>query len=157
MENNKEMIIPSETPDGQKVTEIADGAFKGLDLTEVTLPDSLEKIGEEVFAENKLTEVVLPDTMKEVAENAFAANEQVVELITDSKDVYANLKENKFDGAVLVDKTPADKPEDKPAEKPEDDKSAETGDMANTLPMSVMMLVSLAAIAAVLMKKREVR
>ena len=89
--------IPEEI-NGIKVTAIADGAFQGRDVTAVTLPVTLKKIGnnafkgcvhlaecvipngvEEIggsaFSDTSLTEVVIPETVKTVDAGAFSSIE----------------------------------------------------------------------------------
>lgn len=65
---NKEITIP----DG--IIEIADEVFRGLGLEKVIFPESLVKISEYAFADNNITEINLPDSAVEVAENAFEGN-----------------------------------------------------------------------------------
>ena len=68
-----EVSVP-ETVDGVKVTEVADLAFalNSQTLTSVTLPDSIEVIGESAFDScDKLTEINLPKELKRVEDYAF--------------------------------------------------------------------------------------
>lgn len=68
-----EVSVP-ETVDGVKVTEVADLAFALNDqtLTSVTLPDSIEVIGESAFDScEELTEINLPKELKRVEAYAF--------------------------------------------------------------------------------------
>lgn len=54
------------------LTVIEAEAFAGdTDITEVILPDNLEKIGSRAFAGTSLTEVVLPGSLREIAADAF--------------------------------------------------------------------------------------
>jgi len=63
-------------PDSVKV--IGDNAFGGFrcnnNLTEVTIPESLEEIGERAFHGNALTEVTIPDSVKVIGGYAFSDN-----------------------------------------------------------------------------------
>jgi NDP-sugar pyrophosphorylase family protein len=52
------------------VTEIGDGAFRGKELTSITLPNSVILIGEQAFEDNKLTSVIIGANVT-VAENSF--------------------------------------------------------------------------------------
>lgn len=67
-----EQKIPADY-EGRPVTSIAGSAFKGgVNVTKVTIPDSIEKIGSLAFAycEN-LTEIVIPNTVTELGEGVF--------------------------------------------------------------------------------------
>ena len=68
-----EVSVP-EMVDGVKVTEVASMAFMSncTTLTKVTLPDSIEVIGESAFADcDELTEINLPKELKRVEACAF--------------------------------------------------------------------------------------
>lgn len=57
-------------PEG--VTEIADGVFKGTNITSVTIPSTVTKIGENAFANTgNLHSIVIPATVLEVEQHAF--------------------------------------------------------------------------------------
>lgn len=45
-----DLVIPQKSPDGDKVTQIADGAFKSEKIHSVKLPDTVTEIGREAFA-----------------------------------------------------------------------------------------------------------
>ncbi len=70
---SKDVVIPSEL-EGIPVVKIADGAFKGKDLTSVTLAESVEEIGLEAFMGNKLTNVVIPNSVKVIGNSVFSNN-----------------------------------------------------------------------------------
>lgn len=97
-----DMVIPSQTPDGEDVTEIAAYAFEGYGIRSVILPDHLQKIGEAAFAGNALTKVTLPDTVVEIAENAFAGNGEDVVLVVHNEETYELLKNIQLEGAKIV-------------------------------------------------------
>lgn len=65
------VTLPSEI-DGYPVVAIADGAFRGQDITGVILPDTLESIGWFAFAGCvRLETVVLPRSVQDIAYGAF--------------------------------------------------------------------------------------
>ena len=45
-----DLVIPKKSPDGDKVTKIADEAFKSTKIQSVKLPDTVTEIGREAFA-----------------------------------------------------------------------------------------------------------
>ncbi len=54
------------------VTAIPDDAFQGCEsITEVSLPSTLEKIGEEAFAECPITSITIPKSVNEIGWHAF--------------------------------------------------------------------------------------
>lgn len=66
-----EVIIP-ETIDGQKVREIADGVFQNRLIERVVIPDTVEKIGDNVFKNCQfLTEIELSENLKSIGNSAF--------------------------------------------------------------------------------------
>src|SRR5690625_391003 len=77
-----EVVIP-ESLDGKTVVAIGGkqggffpiGAFQEKNLTRVTIPDTVTKIGAYAFSRNKLTEIELPDSVEEVGGYAFSYNE----------------------------------------------------------------------------------
>ncbi len=57
---------------GNAVTELSDGLFMGCEsLTEIALPNSIKKIGNNAFNSTGLTEIVLPDSVEEIEHYAF--------------------------------------------------------------------------------------
>lgn len=69
------MIMVPETieHDGVDYTVVAlgDKAFTSSTLTQVALPDSIERIGKRAFAKAPITEIELPSSVKELGEDAF--------------------------------------------------------------------------------------
>ncbi len=60
------------------LTVIGPEAFAGDEgITEVVLPEKLEKIGKRAFAGTSLTEVVLPESLNEIATDAFDGPDRV--------------------------------------------------------------------------------
>lgn len=54
------------------ITELSDGAFRTMGrVTEISLPESLEKIGVEIFMRATLKEFYIPASLKEVDDNTF--------------------------------------------------------------------------------------
>lgn len=73
----KTVEIPATYSDGVSaelpVTEIGDSAFRGCyNLSAVTLPQGIERIGDLAFASCAFMEFTIPDTVKEIGYSAFA-------------------------------------------------------------------------------------
>jgi len=79
----KDVVIPDEI-DGLPVVAIGDDAFKGYQLTNVVIPDSVVTIGKYAFLSNKLTDVIIPDSVKSIGESAFEHNQLTNVIIPDS-------------------------------------------------------------------------
>lgn len=107
---NKDLVIPSKTPDGETVVEIGstdsntglfatetekfdsvympntvrkigDRAFYGNGLKEVTFSGTLTSIGMVAFSNNELTSVVLPDSVNHLGNGAFSTNSNIERII----------------------------------------------------------------------------
>ena len=72
----KILAIP-DTIDGKSVTRIADGAFTGKGLSEVTIPDSVTFIGDGAFAFNRLETVTIGNNVTIIGRGAFTGNRLV--------------------------------------------------------------------------------
>jgi len=70
---NRKLRIPSQI-DGMPVTGIDGGAFAGVPLTEVTLPEGLLEIGMGAFYGCNLTEIRIPTSVCYIGPKAFGAN-----------------------------------------------------------------------------------
>ena len=70
---SENVVIPSRSPVGDKVTSIANEGFKNLgSIKSVTFPDTLTKIGDAAFYGcTAITELVIPDSVSEVGDSAF--------------------------------------------------------------------------------------
>ena len=73
-----DLVIP-ETIGGIKVTELYETTkdwwlFLGKDLTSVVIPDSITRIGRNVFLHNRLTSITIPDSITSIGIRAFAGN-----------------------------------------------------------------------------------
>ena len=68
------VTIPSKIR-GLPVTSIGETAFRGKNLTSVTIPDSVIEIGEMAFIDNQLTSVTIPDSVTVIKQEAFAFNQ----------------------------------------------------------------------------------
>ncbi len=83
IENVTEIEVPGFI-DGLPVIVIGDGAFQCLnDITRVSLPDSIERIGKEAFYQNfALREINMPSSLREIGLNAFTycTSLEIVEL-----------------------------------------------------------------------------
>ena len=85
--SEKEIVIPSESPKGDTVTEISYNAFeycKGF--TSVTIPDSVTTIGNYAFRDcTGLTSVTIPDSVLSICKFAFMRCSGLISItITDS-------------------------------------------------------------------------
>ena len=82
---DKDVLIPSISPEGDRVIGIGDRAFYGAyvhiphepsdynGITSVVIPDSVTKIGDEAFGEcRQLVSIIIPDTVTEIGASAFA-------------------------------------------------------------------------------------
>ena len=66
------IVIPEEI-EGKPVTRIARYAFDRMNITGVTIPDTVEEIGEKAFFRCfELTQIDLPKSLKSIGHNAFA-------------------------------------------------------------------------------------
>lgn len=87
--------IPAEIEE-LPVTEIADFAFEGCGMTEVKLPDTIEKIGEYAFFNcSKLTSIWIPENVKTIDSFTFAECNMLSDVV-----IYSNVTEIK-DGAFM--------------------------------------------------------
>ena len=71
LEANKELTVPAGT------TKIAEGVFSGLELTKVTLPDSVTEVADRAFYDNQIKELAAPG-LKIIGEGAFQKNKLTV-------------------------------------------------------------------------------
>lgn len=91
LEKNKSLVIPAETPDGEKIMGVAPNAFSNQGITEVTFPEGAIVpyddvvthvvtrrgnfiIGDNAFYKNNLTRLVLPEGVIAVQTSAFKYN-----------------------------------------------------------------------------------
>ena len=91
IQTNKNLVIPSKTPEGITIIGVADGAFKEQGIVSLTLPEGMMVdyddtvthkvtrrgnflIGASAFYKNELTSVVLPEGVIMIGPNAFARN-----------------------------------------------------------------------------------
>ena len=78
--DDKDVSIPDEF-DGKPVKSVGQSAFKGQDITTVTMPDGLEKIGGFSFALcTKLEVANIPEGVKSIGANAFFADFALTEI-----------------------------------------------------------------------------
>ena len=88
-EYNKDLVLPTENPAGEAITEIGDKAFlyTGKDyilktdigyspngLRSVVIPDTVTKIGNNAFQNNALSHVKLPSHLEHIGDLAFNGN-----------------------------------------------------------------------------------
>lgn len=81
--NIKEIIIPG-TINGVPVTAIRSGAFSGIGLKRVVLPDSIQKIDDRAFESNDLEVINLPHNIREIGDYAFMGNVLTTIIVPDS-------------------------------------------------------------------------
>lgn len=98
-EYNKDLVLPTENPAGEAITEIGDKAFlyTGKDyilktdigyspngLRSVVIPDTVTKIGNNVFQNNALSHVKLPSQLEYIGDLAFNGNVLEEAILPDS-------------------------------------------------------------------------
>lgn len=138
----KDVVLPDKNPNGNWITSINAGAFKGHDITSVKLPSHLVNIGEEAFADNKITEVTLPESAINVAANAFDKGVKI------NKTVKPSANE---DGNNTV------KPDNNKNNNKAKNTSAKTADEAPVIPFATTVVIACAVIMYVKNKKRSIR
>ncbi len=68
-----DIVLPSHSPSGIKVTSVIKGAFTDSDITSVILPDGFTFIGNEAFEGcGKLESIVIPDSVTYIGDKAFS-------------------------------------------------------------------------------------
>src|SRR5699024_11153457 len=79
----KDLVIPEKTIDGQIVDSIGDKAFNVDDfgakdgIQSLKLPDTIKIIGEMAFRNNNIVNLELPDSLNELGNGVFAANQEL--------------------------------------------------------------------------------
>lgn len=93
--------------DGKKLTieTIAKGAFKGSQITSITLQDSIKIIGAEAFSSSNLSSIIIPKNVTEIGEKAFL-NCQKLTKVTYAGEALVTLGDYIFSGCYLLDKMP---------------------------------------------------
>jgi len=71
--NDTVLQIPSQIL-GLPVTKIGLRAFRGKNLTNVTIPDSVKSIDDDAFSKNQLSSATLGNEVESIGESAFAKN-----------------------------------------------------------------------------------
>jgi hypothetical protein len=72
--SSKTPVIPREIQ-GYPVRHIRYGAFQGRDITGITIPETVNSIGEDAFADNQLAGVTIPGSVERIAQRAFQNNQ----------------------------------------------------------------------------------
>ena len=99
-ESVEKLYIPKAI-DGKTVTEIDSKCFKGTDLINVYIPDTVEVIEKKAFKKCKdLTEMSLPDSIKELGKEVFAGCKLLTEI--DIPEVLDSVPANSFRNSGLV-------------------------------------------------------
>ncbi|HBA63568.1 MAG TPA: hypothetical protein DCZ20_06910 [Lachnospiraceae bacterium] len=98
----KALVLPDQTPSGEDIVAIGDGAFRipdeevtvtkfGIEspngMTSVEYPEKLERIGKEAFAQNALTEAVFSEGstgIRSIGERAFYGNDLTKVVLPDT-------------------------------------------------------------------------
>ncbi len=137
----EDVVLPDKNPNGDWITSINAGAFKGHGITSVKLPSHLVNIGEEAFADNKITEVTLPESAINVAVNAFDKGVKINKTVKPSTNGDGN-------NTGKTDKN-----------KGNNDKNAvaKTADEAPLMPFAMTVVIACAVIMYVKNKKRSIR
>ena len=96
---DRELRIPSQSPSGERVVRIGDGAFKNkTSISEVIIPTSVMEIGKEAFRGSGITAVTVPSSVVSVGESAFARCLSLKAINVDSANpVYASADGILFD------------------------------------------------------------
>lgn len=94
---NKDLVIPSKTPDGETVVEIsATDSYTGLFATEdekfdsVYMPNTIRKIGDRAFCSSGLKEVAFSGTLTSIGMLAFSNNDLTSVVLPDSVNHLGN-------------------------------------------------------------------
>ena len=89
-DRSNDLVIPSEVEhDGKtyRVSAIADEAFKDSLFLTVSIPDSVQYIGECAFLDAMVSSVHIPDSVEEIGDGAFASRYiRTITLSDDNKD-----------------------------------------------------------------------
>ncbi len=72
--NGIDVVIPPQVG-GLTVVEIGPDAFRGKQLTSITIPNSVTTIGSFAFYNNRLVSLAIPNSVKSIGEGAFEFNE----------------------------------------------------------------------------------
>ena len=98
----KDVVIPSEI-EGKPVTSLGYQAFWNRFLTSVSIPDTVEVIGDNTFAENLLTSVVIPEGVEVLERSAFRDNDLISVTMPSSLDTIGNyaFEENNLISVVI--------------------------------------------------------
>jgi hypothetical protein len=71
--SGKTIVIP-DAIGGTPVIAIGNRAFRGMGITSVTMPESVESVGVLAFAENDIEEVSIPSGVRVIDTGAFSSN-----------------------------------------------------------------------------------
>ena len=82
------VIIPA-SMNGVVVKNIQDKTFQNKNITEVILPEGLEKIGSSAFTGNPITHLIIPSSVKEIKDFAFYST-QISELTFSSDIIFGS-------------------------------------------------------------------
>ncbi len=85
------------------ITNLPDWTFFGAaNLSKITLPDSLEKIGELAFADcTKLKEIIIPESVNEIGQDAFQTNTITMLKVYSESFAAGYAKENKLNYTII--------------------------------------------------------
>ncbi|MDR0315491.1 MAG: leucine-rich repeat domain-containing protein, partial [Treponema sp.] len=96
---SKKIAIPA-TIDGKPVTGIGNDAFYKLDLTEVTIPDTVTSIGMNAFSNNKIASLSLGSGLVTIQDKAFQFSGITAVTIPDS---VTSIGKEAFDNNKITD------------------------------------------------------
>lgn len=80
---SKDVVIPSKI-ENKNISKIGSYAFRGLEITSISIPDSVVTIDDFAFLENNLKEINLPKNLKEIGYGAFEENKLKNVIIPDN-------------------------------------------------------------------------
>ncbi|GAX04015.1 hypothetical protein IWT140_01649 [Secundilactobacillus pentosiphilus] len=85
--------------DDSKITDIRESAFEGNQLTDITLPESLENIGPMAFKDNQLASIHLPESLETIEYAAFQNNQLTSITLPESLEIIGS---NSFENNQLA-------------------------------------------------------
>ena len=108
--NDTDVTIPSEY-NGKKVTMIGKAAFRGTNISSITLPISVKEIGDSVFQDcYNLTHVILNEGLEKIGWNSFERTKiSSITIPSSVKEINNRAFENCSDLKKVICKVPKDK------------------------------------------------
>lgn len=83
------IIVPTQSPEGDIVVEIADNAFKNCNTVKgIELPDTLTHIGAYAFYGSTIRDIEIPSTVKSIGNYAFCGCKYLGAISVDKENAY---------------------------------------------------------------------